>query len=70
MDRRGMTEPPRSPDNTNATDADLAMRKAAREASARADGLSRRLAEVDLHQREARYMLERAGLLARRRRRS
>ncbi|HEX7298212.1 MAG TPA: hypothetical protein VF257_04340 [Solirubrobacteraceae bacterium] len=61
-----MTKPPPSSENLNANEADLAMRKAHREAAARAGDLADRLAEVDIHQREARYLLERAGLLRRR----
>jgi hypothetical protein len=51
-------------------EAELAVRKAGREASSQADGLAERLAEIDHHQREARYLLERAGMLERRRQRS
>jgi hypothetical protein len=61
-----MTEQPAASDNVRANEADLAMRKAHREATARAGQLADRLAEVDIHQREARYLLERAGLLLRR----
>ena len=42
------------------------MRKAGREATERAGRLADRLAEIDIHQREARYLLERAGMLTRR----
>jgi hypothetical protein len=48
-------------------EADLAVRKAGRDASSQASELADRLAKVDLHQREARYLLERAGMLERRR---
>jgi hypothetical protein len=51
-------------------EASLAVRKAHREATSQAGDLADRLAEVDLHQREARYLLERAGMLERRRRRA
>jgi hypothetical protein len=68
-DPRGMTEQPLLPDSDNAAEASLAARKAGRDASARANRLADRLAEVDLHQREARYLLERAGMLTRKRER-
>ena len=42
-------------------EAELAVRKAGRTAGTEADGLANRLAEIDIHQREARYLLERAG---------
>jgi hypothetical protein len=63
-----MNEKPAVPDlaNANAMEADLARRKAEHQANTRANGLGRRLAEVDVHQREARYILERAGMLTRR----
>jgi hypothetical protein len=64
---RSMTEQPPVPEPPNAAEARLAVRKAGREASARANDLADRLAEVDLHQREARYLLGRAGMLTRRR---
>jgi hypothetical protein len=57
-----------SPDRINGTEAQIAVRKADRQAATHADDLADRLADVDIHQREARYLLERAGLLARRRR--
>jgi hypothetical protein len=60
-----MTKPPPSPENANATEAAIAMRKAHREASTHAARLADRLSEVDIQQREARYLLERAGLLRR-----
>lgn len=63
-----MTEYMRSPDELSSLEADIATRKADREATAHERRLSDRLADVDIHQREARYLLERAGLLARRRR--
>jgi hypothetical protein len=52
----------------NGSEADISVRKADREASTHAEDLADRLVEVDFHQREARYLLERAGLLARRKR--
>jgi hypothetical protein len=62
-----MTEqPPPSSENLNANEANLAMRKAHREANTQAGRLADRLSEIDVHQREARYLLERAGLLRRR----
>jgi hypothetical protein len=63
-----MIEPGPSPDD-NAMEARLALRKAQREAHTDAARLGDRLADVELHQREARYLLERAGMLTRRRRR-
>jgi hypothetical protein len=60
-----MTEQPPPPENLNAMEAGLAMRKAHREASTHAGRLADRLNEIDIHQREARYLLERAGLLRR-----
>ena len=62
-----MNENSGAPDPVNRMEAGLAVRKADREATSRAGDLADRLAEVDLHQREARYLLERAGLLERRR---
>jgi hypothetical protein len=59
-----------TPDHPNGMEAELAVRKAGREASSQADGLAERLVEVDIHAREARYLLERAGMLERRRRRT
>lgn len=56
-----------APDPANRMEADLAVRKAGRNANSQASELADRLAEVDLHQREARYLLERAGMLERRR---
>jgi hypothetical protein len=64
-----MNETPGAPDPANRMEASLAVRKAHREATSQAGDLADRLAEVDLHQREARYLLERAGMLERRRRR-
>jgi hypothetical protein len=52
----------------NASEARLAVRKAHRAAASDAARLADRLTEMDIHQREARYLLERAGLLERRRR--
>ena len=51
-------------------EAEPAARKAGRAASTEADGLADRLAEIDIHQREARYLLERTGMLERRRQRT
>jgi hypothetical protein len=65
---RTMTDPrPPIRDPDTAAEADLAVRKAGREANARANGLANRLEEVELHHREARWVLERAGMLTRRR---
>ena len=62
-----MDEPFDAPDPANAMEAHLAVRKAGREAESNASDLADRLVEVDLHAREARYLLERAGMLERRR---
>jgi hypothetical protein len=56
-----------TPDRTSAMDAEFAVRRARRDAAGHARQLDDRLAEVDIHQREARFVLERAGMLARRR---
>jgi hypothetical protein len=64
-----MTKDFETPDHPNGMEAELAVRKADREASSQADGLADRLVEVDIHAREARYLLERAGMLERRRQR-
>jgi hypothetical protein len=61
-----MTERAFLPDPDNAMEAKIAVRKAGREATEHAERLAGRLHEVDLHQREARYLLERAGMLTRR----
>ncbi|HMJ32812.1 MAG TPA: hypothetical protein VK501_02755 [Baekduia sp.] len=56
-------------DDANATDimeARLALRQSERRAESGARRLADRLADVELHQREARFMLERAGMLTRR----
>jgi hypothetical protein len=58
-DEHGLDEP------ANRMEAELATRKAGRAAAREADALADRLAEVDLHQREARFLLGRAGLLTR-----
>jgi hypothetical protein len=63
-----MIDPGPSPDD-NAMEARLALRKAQREAHTDAARLGDRLADVEIHQREARYLLERAGMLTRRRHR-
>jgi hypothetical protein len=47
-------------------EARLALRKAQRDADGDAGRMRDRLADVEIHQREARYLLERAGLLTRR----
>lgn len=60
-----MTDRRPSPDD-NAMEARLALRKAEREAHTHADRLDERLTDVEIHQREARYLLERAGMLTRR----
>jgi hypothetical protein len=65
-----MNESSAEPDPVNGMEASLAVRKADREAASRAGDLADRLDEMDLHQREARYLLERAGMLERRRRRA
>jgi hypothetical protein len=65
-----MTKDFETPDHSNGTEAELAVRKVGRAANTEADGLADRLAEIDIHQREARYLLERAGMLERRRQRS
>ncbi|HEX6620046.1 MAG TPA: hypothetical protein VF024_10335 [Solirubrobacteraceae bacterium] len=62
-----MNESSRASDPANRREAGLAVRKADREATAQAGDLAGRLDEMDLHQREARYLLERAGMLERRR---
>jgi hypothetical protein len=54
------------PDPDNATEAQIAVRKAGRQATEHAGRLADRLTEIDIHQREARYLLERAGMLTRR----
>jgi hypothetical protein len=59
--------PPRS--ERDATEADIEVRKADRQARTHASHLADRLDEIDLHQREARFLLERAGMLERRARR-
>jgi hypothetical protein len=64
-----MTDRRPSPDD-NAMEARLALRKAEREAHSDADRLVDRLKDIEIHQREARYLLERAGMLERRRRRA
>jgi hypothetical protein len=62
-----MNESSAAPDPVNGMEASLAVRKADREAASQAGDLADRLTEMDLHQREARYLLERAGMLERRR---
>jgi hypothetical protein len=63
-----MTDRRPSPDD-NAMEARLALRKAEREADGDANRLHKRLTDIEIHQREARYLLERAGMLSRRARR-
>ena len=62
-----MDEHADAPDPANAMEAHLEVRKAHREATTHASDLAARLDEADLHVREARYLLERAGMLERRR---
>jgi hypothetical protein len=54
------------PERVDGLEARIAVRKADRQAISHANDLADRLADVDIHQREARYLLERAGLLTRR----
>ncbi|HEX5900658.1 MAG TPA: hypothetical protein VFY32_14730 [Solirubrobacteraceae bacterium] len=61
-----MTDPTFLPDPDNAMEAEIAVRKAGREATEHAGRMADRLAQIDIHQREARYLLERAGMLTRR----
>jgi hypothetical protein len=61
-----MTDPRFTSDELTALDADLAVRRAHRDAASLARALGDRLHEVDIHQREARFVLERAGKLSRR----
>ncbi len=63
-----MNESSSTPDPANRMEANLSVRKAGRDAMAQAGDMAERLAEVDLHQREARFLLGRAGLLTRRNR--
>jgi hypothetical protein len=65
-----MNETSGAPDPVNGMEAGLDVRKADREATSQAGDLADRITEMDLHQREARYLLERAGMLERRRRRA
>ena len=65
-DPRAMNESSNTPDPANRMEANLAVRKAGRDAMTQAGDMADRLAEVDLHQREARFLLGRAGLLTRR----
>jgi hypothetical protein len=57
---------PTSSDRVNGLEARIAVRKADRDAAGHANELAQRLADIDIHQREARYLLERAGVLERR----
>ena len=62
-----MTDRRSAPDNSS-LEARIHLHKAQREADGDARRLRDRLADTEIHQREARYLLERAGLLTRRRR--
>ena len=62
-----MNEKPNARNHDHPVEAELARRRAEHEATTHAKRLDRRLAEVDIHQREARHILERAGMLTRRR---
>ena len=64
-DPRGMDDRAFLPDPDNASEAQIAVRKAGRRATDDAGRLADRLAQIDIHQREARYLLERAGMLTR-----
>jgi hypothetical protein len=64
-DPRCMDDRPFLPDPDNASEAQIAVRKAGRRATEDAGRLADRLAQIDIHQREARYLLERAGMLTR-----
>ena len=64
-DPRCMDDRPFLPDPDNASEARIAVRKAGRRATEDAGRLADRLAQIDIHQREARYLLERAGMLTR-----
>ncbi|MEN3284371.1 MAG: hypothetical protein V7607_5511 [Solirubrobacteraceae bacterium] len=64
-----MTDDPVPRDDPSSMEARLALRKAAREADREADRLLDRLTSVEVDQREARYLLQRAGMLTRRARR-
>jgi hypothetical protein len=61
-----MTDQPLPGHDPSAMEARLALRKAARDADRQADQLLDRLTSIEIDQREARYLLERAGMLARR----
>ena len=64
-DPRSMDDRAFLPDPDNASEAQIAVRKAGRRATDAAGRLADRLAQIDIHQREARYLLERAGMLTR-----
>jgi hypothetical protein len=64
-----MTDEPLPRDDASSLEARLALRKAARDADRRADQMLDRLTSVEVDQREARYLLQRAGMLTRRARR-
>jgi hypothetical protein len=61
-----MNDPRPTSHEPTGLEADLAVWRAQRDASALARDLGARLHEVDIHQREARFVLERAGKLSRR----
>jgi hypothetical protein len=61
-----MTDEPVPRNDPSSMEARLALRKAAREADRQADQLVDRLTSIAIDQREARYLLERAGMLTRR----
>jgi hypothetical protein len=64
-----MTDQPLPRDEPSSMEARLALRKAARDADRQADQLVERLTSIEIDQREARHLLERAGMLTRRARR-
>ena len=61
-----MTERRPSSERTSSIEARIQLHKAQREADGDARRLRDRLADIEIHEREARYLLERAGLLTRR----
>ena len=69
-DPRRMTDDFETPDPPTAWRPSSPCARPAASAGTEADGLADRLAEIDIHQREARYLLERAGMLERRRQRT
>ena len=64
-----MTDEPLPRHDASSLEASLALRKAARDADRHADQMLDRLTSVEIDQREARYLLQRAGMLTRRARR-